>query len=52
MHIDEENLVIMLHGNYQHFRWFIYIYLIILRAGRFLVLYLYSFKTRIFNFSN
>lgn len=35
MHIDEENIVIMLHGNYQYFHWFIYIFLIILDAGRF-----------------
>lgn len=37
MHTDEENLVIMLHGNYQYLCWFIYIYLIILHAGKFLV---------------
>lgn len=37
MHIDEENLVIMLHGNYQYLCWFINIYLIILPARRFLV---------------
>lgn len=35
MHIDEENIVIMLHGNYQYFHWFISIFLIILDAGRF-----------------
>lgn len=27
MHFDKENLVIILHGNYQYFHWFIYIYI-------------------------
>lgn len=35
MHVDEENLVIMLRGNDQYFHWFIYIYLIILHTGSF-----------------
>lgn len=37
MRIDEENLVNILHGNYQYFHWFIYTDLIILYAGKFLV---------------
>lgn len=38
MYIEEENLVIMVHRDYKYFHWFIYIYLIILHAGKFPVL--------------